>query len=100
MNMNENETKTEHKDDQKDEKKCEHDQDFTLSADVIIIGAGISGLACSRRLKENRISCIVLEARNRIGGRINTEDFSGVKVDLSASFVHGACHENPLFSNF
>lgn len=41
---------------------------------VIIIGAGISGLACARELSERRHDVLVLEARERIGGRIRTID--------------------------
>jgi hypothetical protein len=41
---------------------------------VIIIGAGISGLACARELSERRHDVLVLEARQRIGGRIRTID--------------------------
>ena len=41
---------------------------------VIIIGAGVSGLACARELSERRHDVLVLEARNRLGGRLRTID--------------------------
>eukprot|EP00986_Skeletonema_menzelii_P002375 scaffold647_cov150-Skeletonema_menzelii.AAC.22 len=41
---------------------------------VIVIGAGISGLACARELSERRHDVLVLEARNRLGGRLRTID--------------------------
>ena len=41
---------------------------------VIVIGAGISGLACARELSERRHDVLVLEARNRLGGRLRTVD--------------------------
>ena len=41
---------------------------------VIIIGAGISGLACARELSERRHDVLILEARNRLGGRLRTID--------------------------
>jgi len=66
-------------------------------ADVIIIGAGMSGVACGEILNKNGISCIILEARDRIGGRIYTYDKLDAKVDVGASFIHGASYENPLF---
>ena len=59
--------------------------------DVIIIGAGMAGLAAARELSENGIKPIVLEARNRIGGRVFTEftGSSSTPVELGAEFVHG-----------
>jgi monoamine oxidase len=41
---------------------------------VIIIGAGIAGLACARELSERKHDVLVLEARNRLGGRLRTID--------------------------
>lgn len=62
---------------------------------VIIIGAGIAGLACARELERAQVDAIVLEARDRIGGRIWTDDSLGVPVDLGASWIHGHWR-NPL----
>jgi monoamine oxidase len=62
----------------------------TESADVIIIGAGVAGLAAARRLAEAGQHVLILEARDRIGGRvwtIHTPD--GVHVELGAEFIHG-----------
>ena len=42
--------------------------------DVIIVGAGLSGLTTAYKLNQSGINCLVLEARNRPGGRINTLD--------------------------
>jgi phytoene dehydrogenase-like protein len=42
------------------------------TVDVVIIGAGVAGLAAGRRLTEAGVRVTVLEARNRIGGRIHT----------------------------
>ncbi len=65
------------------------------SADVIIIGAGAAGLAAARTLADARRRVIVLEARDRLGGRIWTTEFVGLPLDLGAAWVHGY-ERNPL----
>jgi monoamine oxidase len=57
-------------------------------ADVIVIGAGLSGLTAAREIVEKGKSVIVLEARNRVGGRILHHDIGGGHVtELGAQFV-------------
>jgi monoamine oxidase len=57
---------------------------------VAVIGAGMAGLACARRLVAAGAETIVLEARDRIGGRIHTDRrWPGLPVDLGASWIHG-----------
>lgn len=56
--------------------------------DVVIIGAGAAGLAAARELSAAQLKVIVLEARDRIGGRINTH-FDKWHIELGAEFVHG-----------
>ncbi len=59
--------------------------------DIVIIGAGAAGLYAARALASQRKSVTVLEARDRIGGRIYTirgENFS-VPVEAGAEFMHG-----------
>jgi lysine-specific histone demethylase 1B len=61
-----------------------------MGQEVLIIGAGIAGAACSLRLSEHGIKSIILEARNRIGGRIETVKLAeNVHIDFGASNVHG-----------
>lgn len=59
-----------------------------MDADVIIIGAGAAGLAAARELSAAQLKVIVLEARDRIGGRIHTH-FDKWPIELGAEFVHG-----------
>jgi monoamine oxidase len=54
---------------------------------VVVVGAGVSGLACARDLMARGFETIVLEARDRIGGRTWTDDRLGVPVDLGASWI-------------
>ena len=56
---------------------------------VIVIGAGISGLAAAKKLKDNGFSVIVLEAQEKIGGRIRTDRSLGMAFDEGASWIHG-----------
>jgi monoamine oxidase len=66
------------------------------SADVVIIGAGVAGLAAAQLLQQEGWSVIVLEARDRIGGRIWTNrSLEGLPLDLGASWIHGV-RGNPL----
>ena len=58
-------------------------------ADILIIGAGVAGLAAARELGRAKLRVIVLEARDRIGGRIHTHEGSIFPVELGAEFVHG-----------
>ncbi|KAF5457575.1 hypothetical protein F2P56_021667 [Juglans regia] len=63
---------------------------------VIIIGGGISGVAAARILNDASFKVILLESRDRLGGRIHTDYSFGCPVDMGASWLHGVCNENPL----
>src|SRR5690606_22810155 len=56
---------------------------------VVVIGAGIAGLAAARTLQDAGFEVIVLEARDRIGGRVFTSTQLGVPLDFGASWIHG-----------
>jgi monoamine oxidase len=60
-------------------------------ADVIVVGAGVAGLEAARRLVRARLRVIVVEARPRIGGRIDTRRLPDwpAPVEAGAEFVHG-----------
>ncbi|HEY3579010.1 MAG TPA: NAD(P)/FAD-dependent oxidoreductase [Pyrinomonadaceae bacterium] len=64
---------------------------MTDETDILIIGAGAAGLAAARELSAANFNVIVLEARDRIGGRIHTHLDSQLSapVELGAEFVHG-----------
>ena len=65
-------------------------------ARVVVVGAGMSGLTCARHLARAGIEVVVLEARDRLGGRTHTVE-AGLPhpVDAGGSFVHGV-RGNPL----
>src|SRR5579872_5909690 len=59
-----------------------------LHADVVVIGAGLAGLTAARILTANNVDVIVLEARNRVGGRMYTRPASdGTLLDLGAQWI-------------
>src|SRR3954453_11393155 len=62
-------------------------------ADVCVVGAGFAGLAGARQLRAHGRSVVVLEARDRVGGRIWTENVEGVAIDRGGAWLsplHGA----------
>ncbi len=62
---------------------------------VLVVGAGVAGLAAARRLHDAGAQVIVLEARDRLGGRTTTSEWRGAALDLGASWIHGV-DSNPL----
>lgn len=66
-----------------------------FSADVIVIGAGMSGLAAAKDLQSKGKKVILLESQNAIGGRTVTDRSLGVPLDLGASWIHGV-NKNPI----
>ena len=57
--------------------------------DTIVVGAGVAGLTAGRLLARHGRSVVVLEARDRVGGRVWTDRSDGYITDLGASWIHG-----------
>ncbi|MFZ4826117.1 MAG: flavin monoamine oxidase family protein [Phototrophicaceae bacterium] len=64
---------------------------FNQAYDVIIIGAGAAGLAVARTLHNYGYNLLILEARDRLGGRTHTnyELLQGYPLELGGEFIHG-----------
>ncbi len=60
-----------------------------VAGSVIVIGAGIAGLAAARALADAGAEVTVLEARDYVGGRIRTDRSLGFPFDLGAAWIHG-----------
>lgn len=71
------------------------------SADAIVVGSGAAGLMAARELTRAGKKVIVLEANNRVGGRILTlyDAGAGVPVELGAEFIHGEAPETTRLLN-
>jgi monoamine oxidase len=67
----------------------------TGDVEVVVIGAGAAGIAAARRLLAAGLSVVVLEARDRVGGRAVTVALRGHPIDLGAHWLH-AGPINPL----
>ncbi|MCW3494166.1 flavin monoamine oxidase family protein [Microbacterium sp. SSM24] len=57
--------------------------------DTIVVGAGVSGLTAARLLTRHGRRVLVLEARDRVGGRVSTDHRLGRATDMGASWIHG-----------
>ena len=62
---------------------------------IIVIGAGIAGITAAKKLQTQGYQVIILEGRDRIGGRIWTDNSLGVPLDLGAAWIH-TVDGNPL----
>lgn len=76
---------------------CKKDEDGSVDKTVIIVGAGISGLAAARKLKMEGFKVTVLEAQDRVGGRLRSNRSLGIAFDEGASWIHGT-DGNPITS--
>lgn len=75
---------------------CNDDENpISVNKSIIVIGAGVSGLAAAKKLKEKGFSVTVLEAQDIIGGRLRTNRSLGFAFDEGASWIHGI-NGNPI----
>ena len=71
------------------------DGERDTDVDVVVIGAGVAGLAAARELRDAQFDVAILEARGRVGGRIFTYRDPAVSapIELGAEFLHGKTPE-------
>ncbi len=74
---------------------CQNDTVIPTDKTVIIVGAGISGLAAAKKLNEKGFKVTVVEAQDKIGGRLRTNRSLGIAFDEGASWIHGI-EGNPI----
>lgn len=68
----------------------------TKSKRILVIGAGLAGLSAARKLREMGYEVLIVEGRDRIGGRLWTSSrWPDIPIDLGASWIHGV-DGNPL----
>ena len=58
-----------------------------ITCDVVVIGAGVSGLTAAHDLRQAGLSVTVLEARDRVGGRLWTQVIDGATLELGGQWV-------------
>ena len=76
---------------------CKADQIKPNDKTIVIIGAGISGLAAAEKLNSLGFKVIILEAQEKIGGRLRTNRTLDIAFDEGASWIHGI-DGNPIFT--
>ena len=58
-----------------------------IERDIVIIGAGASGLTAASELRKAGLTVAVLEARDRVGGRLHTDDIDGAMLEIGGQWV-------------
>lgn len=67
------------------------------SLPIVVVGAGMAGLAAARKLADAGKSVVIVEARDRIGGRLWTSGkWADAPLDLGATWIHGDSAANPI----
>lgn len=68
---------------------CQQSDVIPSDKTVIVVGAGISGLAAAKKLHEKGFKVTILESQDKIGGRLRTNRTLGIAFDEGASWIHG-----------
>jgi monoamine oxidase len=63
---------------------------MSTDIDVVIVGGGAAGIGAARRVAQNGVSSVLLEASARLGGRAWTHEVSGLALDLGCGWLHSA----------
>ena len=58
-----------------------------LTRDVVVVGAGAAGLTAAHELKKAGLSVAVFEARDRVGGRLWTDEIDGAMLEIGGQWV-------------
>jgi len=74
---------------------CQQNEVIPTDKTVIVVGAGISGLAAAQKLHEKGFKVLVLESQDKVGGRLRTNRSLGIAFDEGASWIHGI-NGNPI----
>jgi len=61
-----------------------------MDADVVVIGAGLSGLQCARRVERSGLTVVVLESDESVGGRVHTDHIDGFRCDRGFQLLNPA----------
>ena len=67
-----------------------------LDVSVIVVGAGIAGLAAAKSLANRGAKVQILEAKKRFGGRLHTDNSLGAPFEVGAGWIHGPSKDNPI----
>lgn len=65
------------------------DDDPPKRPKIAVIGAGMAGLGAAQLLLRAGCKPVILESRDRLGGRVLTTEFDTGKMDLGAAWIHG-----------
>ena len=61
---------------------------MNCSVDVVVIGGGFAGITAARDLKKRGLNVLLLEARDRLGGRTWHQEINGFPVELGGTWIH------------